>query len=63
MTENELQAAPAVVAGVAQRISAADKALVVLAQPAVVRATIHITRKATGLIETYELIGTPVAGD
>lgn len=29
------------------------------AQPAVLRATISITRKATGLVETYELVGTP----
>lgn len=31
----------------------------VAAQPAVLRATIHITRKATGQTETYELVGTP----
>lgn len=30
------------------------------AQPAVIRATISITRKATGKVETYELVGTPV---
>jgi len=30
------------------------------AAPAAVQMTIHITRKATGLTETYELIGTPV---
>ncbi len=30
------------------------------AQPAVLNMTIQITRKATGLTETYELIGTPV---
>jgi len=29
------------------------------AQPAVLRATISITRKATGLTETYEIVGTP----
>lgn len=63
MTENELQAAPAVVAGVAQRISAADKANAVQAAPAIVNMTVHITRKATGLTETYELTGTLVAGD
>ena len=33
------------------------------AQPAVVRMTIGITRKATGLTETYEVIGTAVAED
>lgn len=29
------------------------------AQPAVMRATVTIKRKATGLVETYEVIGTP----
>lgn len=28
-------------------------------QPAVLRATIQITRKATGKVETYEIVGTP----
>ncbi len=28
------------------------------AEPAVMRATVHITRKATGLTETYEVVGT-----
>lgn len=32
---------------------------VVQAQPAVLHATVHITRKATGLTETYEIVGTP----
>lgn len=31
----------------------------VKAQPAVLKATIHITRKATGLVETFEIVGTP----
>jgi hypothetical protein len=31
----------------------------VKAQPAVLRATIQITRKATGKVETYEIVGTP----
>jgi len=30
------------------------------AQPAVLRATISVTRKATGVTETYEIVGTPV---
>lgn len=30
-----------------------------VAQPAVLRASISITRKATGLVEHYEIIGTP----
>ena len=30
------------------------------AQPAVLQATIHITRKATGKVETYQTVGTPV---
>jgi len=29
-------------------------------QPAVLRATIHVTRKDTGKVETYELVGSPV---
>jgi hypothetical protein len=29
------------------------------AQPAVLQMTIHVTRAATGLTETYQLIGTP----
>lgn len=28
------------------------------AKPAVLRATIHVTRKETGKVETYELVGT-----
>ena len=31
----------------------------VAAQPAVLTATIHITRKATGKVETYQIVGTP----
>lgn len=31
----------------------------VQAQPAVLHAVIYITRKSTGLTETYELTGTP----
>jgi hypothetical protein len=31
----------------------------VKAQPAVLRATIQIKRKATGKVETYEIVGTP----
>jgi hypothetical protein len=30
------------------------------AQPAVLRATVHVTRKATGKVETYEIVGTPL---
>lgn len=33
------------------------------AQPAVFRASISITRAATGKVEHYELIGTPVVAD
>jgi hypothetical protein len=46
--------APAVLLGQAQRIPAAAKA-----QPALLRATIQITRAATGKVEEYEIIGTP----
>ena len=31
----------------------------VQAQPAVLRATIQITRAVTGKVETYEIVGTP----
>lgn len=34
------------------------QAAVIRAQPAVLRATVHVTRKATGLTETYEVVGT-----
>lgn len=34
----------------------------VKAQPAVLRATIQVTRKATGKVETYQIVGTPVKG-
>lgn len=56
---NELQSGEAAIAGAAGRISAADKAANALqAQPAVLRATVHITRAATGKVETFELVGT-----
>ena len=55
---HDLKAAEAAVSGVAGRISAADKASMALqAQPAVLRATIHVTRAATGMVETFELVG------
>ena len=53
--EAELKSQPAAMSGQAQRIPAALKA-----QNAVLHATIHITRKATGLTETYEITGTPL---
>ena len=56
-----VHAQPAVLAGSATRISAADKAAMQLqARPAVLRATIQITRAATGKVEEYEIVGTPV---
>lgn len=56
---HELQSADAAVSGVAGRISAADKAAMALqAAPAVLRATIHVTRAATGKVETFEIVGT-----
>lgn len=57
---NELQSGDAAVSGIAGRISVAEKAAMALqAGPATLRATIHIKRAATGLTETYELVGTP----
>jgi nitrous oxidase accessory protein NosD len=62
---HELKTEPAVVQGVATRISAAEKAamtagmlLKMEAQPAILRATIQITRAATGKVEEYEIVGT-----
>jgi hypothetical protein len=54
MTENTLKAGESKVGGDAARIPAALKA-----QEAVLRATIHVTRKVTGVIETFEIVGTP----
>jgi hypothetical protein len=55
----EVKAQPALVAGEARRISAAEKAAMELqARPAILRATIHVTRAHTGKIETYEIVGT-----
>lgn len=54
----QLQVQPANLTGAAQRISAADKAaLAAKATPAVLRATIQITRAATGKVEEYEIVG------
>lgn len=56
---NDIQSQPALLSGQAQRISAADKAAAQLkAQPAILRATIQITRAATGKVEEYEIVGT-----
>lgn len=48
---HELQSQPAAASG---------DASVLRAQPAVLRATIHVTRAATGKVDTYELVGTAV---
>lgn len=48
-----IEGAPASLLGVAERIPAAAKAA-----PAVLRATIQITRAATGQVEEYEIVGT-----
>jgi hypothetical protein len=52
---NEANAQPAVVSGQASVIR---KGQAIEAQPAVLRATIQITRAATGKVETYEIVGT-----
>jgi hypothetical protein len=58
---NNLGAGEAKVSGKAGRISAADKEAARLqAAPAALRATIHVTRKATGKVETYTIVGTPL---
>lgn len=59
MSEIDLQAQPAVIGGEARRISKEEKdALALKARPAILKATIHITRAATGAVETYEITGT-----
>ena len=50
---------PALLSGVARRISAEEKrAIELAARPAILRATIQITRAATGKVEEYEIVGT-----
>ena len=52
---------PALLSGVARRISAEEKrAIELAARPAILRATIQITRAATGKVEEYQLIGKEV---
>ena len=50
---NELKPEEATMSGQAQRVPALK------AQPGSMTATIHITRKATGQVETHQLILTP----
>ena len=45
---------PAEASGEAGRVPA------IKAQPAVLKATIQVTRKDTGKVDTYEITGTPV---
>jgi hypothetical protein len=54
----KLQSQPAAVSGEAGVIRRKPE---LGAQPAVLRATIQITRKATGKVETYEITGTSEA--
>lgn len=64
MSEIKLSTLPALLVGTAGRISAADKAAMQIAsRPAILRATIQITRAATGLVEEYEIVGTPVESE
>jgi hypothetical protein len=56
----QLASSPANLSCQAKRVSRAEKIEQIQAQPAVLRATIHITRKATGKVETYEIVGTPM---
>lgn len=53
MHMQNVKSEPALLQGLAQRIPAAAKAA-----PAVLRATIQITRAATGKVEEYEIVGT-----
>ena len=55
----EIAAADAAMDGAASSIGAKDEAAVALqSAPAVLRATIHITR-ASGVVETFDVVGTP----
>jgi hypothetical protein len=51
-----ITSAPAAVQGVAGRVPAA-KPLEVKATPALLRATIQVTRASTGKVEEYEIVG------
>jgi hypothetical protein len=53
---HELKSDDATVSGEAAVIRAADK---LQAQPAVLRATVHVTRAGTGKVDTFEIVGTP----
>ncbi len=62
---NELLAQPAVMAGEARRISKAEKDAALThadfaAGNAILHATIQITRAATGKVEEYQIVGTPM---
>lgn len=54
----ELKSDESQIAGQAQRIPAALKS-----QQAIARATIQVTRAATGKVEEYELTFTPIQAD
>jgi hypothetical protein len=55
----EIKSSNASLTGVAGRVSAAEKAeMQAKALPAILRATIHVTRASTGKVDTYEIVGT-----
>jgi len=57
---HDLKPSDAAVSGEAAVIRAADKPAVELqAAPAVIRATVQITRAGTGRVDTFEIVGTP----
>lgn len=55
---HELESRPALLMGQAERVPAAVKA-----GPALLRATIQVTRAATGKVETYEVVGTALPAE
>jgi hypothetical protein len=57
---HDIKAGDATVSGQASVIRAKPVAVLLQAQPATLRATIHITRADTGKTETYEIVGTPI---
>lgn len=66
MMTQHVKSAPAILQGQARRISAADKAdkaeIELNGRPALMRATVQITRAATGKVEEYEIVGTAEKG-
>jgi hypothetical protein len=57
--DNEIKAGDATVSGQASVTRAKPGGVLLQAQPATLRATIHVTRAGTGKVDTFEIVGTP----